>query len=366
MKKYVFLILIVSAAFIAGCSKQDENTLPPPEVLPDYDSTPYVLDYSYFPNPKIPLDNQLTIQKVQLGRMLFYEKKLSKGETQSCADCHLQVDGFSDIRQFSLGVDDLPGRRQAMPVFNMAWHTNGFFWDGRAPLLRDQALKPIQDPLEMNETLENAIAKLQETQEYRFQFARAFEDSTITSEKMGLAMEQFMNTILSMNSKYDQYLLGNATLSESEQRGHELFFTEFDPNGNTKGGECFHCHAGVNFTNSKFMNNGLDDEASFADLGYFETTANDSDKAKFKVPSLRNISATAPYMHDGRFATLDEVLNHYNQGVKNSSTVDEIMQYNISPGLQLTEQDKADIIAFLHTLTDETYLTNTEYSSPFK
>jgi cytochrome c peroxidase len=297
--------------------------------------------------------------------MLFYEKKLSKGETQSCADCHMQEDGFSDIRQFSIGVDELPGRRQAMAIFNMAWHTNGFFWDGRAPSLRDQALKPIQDPLEMNETLENAIAKLQATKDYRFQFARAFENSTITAEKMGLAMEQFMNTILSMNSKYDQYLLGNATLSESEQRGYDLFFTEFDPNGLSKGGECFHCHAGVNFTNNKYMNNGLDDESSFTDLGYFETTADDADKAKFKVPSLRNIAVTPPYMHDGRFATLEEVLNHYNHGVKNSSTVDKLMQYNISPGLQLTEQDKADIIAFLNTLTDESYLVNKDYSSPF-
>jgi len=366
MKKISFLLFISIAVIFWACNKQtDTPQVPEPEVLPDYDSTPYNLDYSYFPNPKLPEDNQLTVQKVELGRMLFYEKKLSKGETQSCADCHLQVDGFSDIRRFSLGVDDLPGRRQAMAIFNMAWHTNGFFWDGRAPMLRDQALKPIQDPLEMNETLENAVAKLQATKDYRFQFARAFEDSTITAEKMGLAMEQFMNTILSMNSKYDQYLLGNATLSESEQRGHDLFFTEFDPNGSVKGGECFHCHAGVNFTNNKFMNNGLDDESSFTDFGYFETTASDTDKAKFKVPSLRNIAFTAPYMHDGRFATLDDVLNHYNHGVKNSATVDEIMQYNINPGLQLTVKDIEDIIAFLHTLSDETYLTNKDYSNPF-
>jgi cytochrome c peroxidase len=366
MKKIASLLIIALSLLILACNKQtDTPPDPKPEVLPDYDPTPYSLDYSYFPNPTIPEDNLLTNQKVLLGRMLFYEKKLSKGETQSCADCHMQEDGFSDIRQFSIGVDELPGRRQAMAIFNMAWHTNGFFWDGRAPSLRDQALKPIQDPLEMNETLENVIAKLQATKDYRFQFARAFENSTITAEKMGLAMEQFMNTILSMNSKYDQYLLGNATLSESEQRGYDLFFTEFDPNGLSKGGECFHCHAGVNFTNNKYMNNGLDDESSFTDLGYFETTADDADKAKFKVPSLRNIAVTPPYMHDGRFATLEEVLNHYNHGVKNSSTVDKLMQYNISPGLQLTEQDKADIIAFLNTLTDESYLVNKDYSSPF-
>ena len=349
-----------------GCNKETETPDPPePEVLPDYDPTPYELDYGFFPKPKIPEDNSLTVQKVLLGRMLFYEKKLSKGETQSCADCHLQVDGFSDIRRFSLGVDDLPGKRQAMGIFNMAWHTNGFFWDGRAPMLRDQALKPIQDPLEMNETLENAVAKLQDTKDYRFQFARAFEDSSITSEKMGLAMEQFMNIVLSMNSKYDQFLLGETTLTESEERGHNIFFTEFDPNGTDKGGECFHCHAGVNFTNNKYMNNGLDTDAEFTDLGYFETTGLDGDKARFKVPSLRNIALTPPYMHDGRFETLEEVIDHYTHGVKPSSTIDEIMQYNLDPGLPLTAQDKADLIAFLKTLSDETFQANEEYSNPF-
>lgn len=365
MKKLLLLFVIFTTLVWVGCKKETPTTPPQPEVLPDYDPTPYELNYSYFPNPNIPDDNLLTEQGVELGRMLFYDKMLSKGEIQSCADCHLQVDGFSDIRQFSLGVDDLPGKRQAMAIFNMAWHTNGFFWDGRAPLLRDQALKPIQDPLEMNETLENAVAKLQASQDYRFQFARAFEDSTITSEKMGLAMEQFMNSILSINSKYDKVLLGEATFSESEQRGRDLFFTEFDPNGTTKGGECFHCHAGVNFTNNKYMNNGLDTDANFADLGYYETTSMDEDKARFKVPSLRNIAVTAPYMHDGRFETLEEVLDHYAHGVQNSSTVDDIMQYNIDPGLPLTDQDKADLIAFLKALTDESYLTNTAYSSPF-
>lgn len=368
MKNSILIFLLTTSLLWTSCKKETETPPPAPpetEVLPAYDSTLYEFNYSFFPNPNIPDDNKLRVEAVKLGRMLFYENMLSKGESQSCADCHLQVDGFSDIRQFSLGVDDLPGKRQAMAIFNMAWHKNGFFWDGRAPLLRDQALKPIEDPLEMNETLENAVAKLQASKEYRFQFARAFPESSITPEKMGLAMEQFMNTILSMNSKYDQVLLGTATYTEAEQRGHDLFFTEFDPNGTSKGGECFHCHAGVNFTNDKYMNNGLDDDANFSDLGYYETTGLDEDKARFKVPSLRNIAKTAPYMHDGRFATLDEVIDHYAHGVKESSTIDEIMQYNIDPGLLLNDQDKSDLIAFLKTLTDETYLTNAEYTSPF-
>jgi cytochrome c peroxidase len=367
MKKVIILSVFVMSLILVGCNKDADSAPPPPEpeFLPDHDPTPYDLDYSFFPKPNLPEDNSLTVEKVKLGRMLFYEKKLSKGESQSCADCHLQIDGFSDIRQFSLGVDELPGKRQAMAIFNMAWHTSGFFWDARAPMLRDQALMPIQDPLEMNETLENATAKIQAEKDYRFQFARAYGDDTVTSERMGLAMEQFMLTILSMNSKYDKFLLGEATLTESEQRGHDLFFTEFDPNGTEKGGECFHCHAGVNFTNNKYMNNGLDSDAEFTDLGLYETTELDEDKARFKVPSLRNIAATPPYMHDGRFETLEEVIDHYAHGVKASSTIDEIMQYNLDPGLPLNDQDKADLIAFMKTLTDETFLTNEEYSSPF-
>lgn len=360
-------IALVFAFFgLASCEKDAE---PPkveePEVLPGYDSAAFLLDWGFFPPPAIPEDNQLTSEKVKLGRMLFYEKMLSKDNSQSCADCHLQLDGFSDTRRFSEGVEGLNGKRQAMAVFNMGWHTSGFFWDGRAATLREQSLMPIQDPLEMNETLENAVAKLKDSQTYRFQFARAFEDSEITSDKMGLAMEQFMITIISNSSKYDKVLLGETTFTESEQRGFDLFFTEFDPYGTEKGAECFHCHAGLNFTNNKFMNNGLDTDATFEDVGYSDVTGLPEDMAKFKVPSLRNIAVTAPYMHDGRFATLEEVIDHYNTGVKASSTIDPLMQFNIEPGLQLTAQDKADLVAFMKTLTDETFINNPDYADPF-
>jgi len=361
------LAIITAIAVITACQKNSDDVteVEQPEVLPEYDSTAFNFDYGIFPNPHLPEDNALTVEKVKLGRMLFYDEILSKDEIQSCADCHLQVDGFSDIRRFSLGVEDLPGKRQAMAVFNMAWHNNGFFWDGRAPLLRDQALMPIQDPLEMNETLENVVAKLQNEKDYRFQFARAFEDPAITDEKMALAMEAFMFTIVSNNSKFDQFLLDQYAFTASEQRGYDLFFTEFDPNGSEKGGECFHCHAGINFTNNKYMNNGLDVDEDFADEGYYATTGLPEDMARFKVPSLRNIANSAPYMHDGRFETLEEVIDHYNTGVKESSTIDEIMQFNLDPGLDLSEQDKADLVAFLKALSDETFLNNPDYTDPF-
>lgn len=336
-----------------------------PEVV--YDPTPYALSFGEFPPPVIPDDNKPTVAGVELGRMLFYEKALSKDGSIACADCHQQKDGFSDIRQFSLGVGDLEGKRQAMPVFNLAWHNNGMFWDGRSQLVRDQALKPIQDPLEMNETLENVVAKLSAMKTYRDQFIRTFGDDTITSERIGLAIEQFEFTMISNNSKFDQFQKGEVLLTESEERGRILFFQELDPFLGQKGGECFHCHGGFNFTNDQYMNNGLDADAGFTDLGRFTVTNDPVDKARFKVPSLRNVALTPPYMHDGRFSTLEEVIEHYATGVKQSSTLDELMFHNVEPGgLQLTAEDKADLIAFLKTLTDERFLTDEQFSSPFK
>jgi cytochrome c peroxidase len=242
--------------------------------------------------------------------------------TECCgANCHLQGDGFLDKNQFSIGIKKKLGNRQAMAIFNMGSHKSGFFLDGRAPLLRDQALKPIEDPLEMNETLPNASAKLTASKAYRDQFSRTFGDETVTAERIALAMEQFMFSIVSGNSKHDQVQQGKAQYTSEEARGKKLFFTEFDPTGKEKGAECFHCHAGPNFSNDQYQNNGLDLEANFKDMGRFAITGDASDKAKFKTPSLRNIVQTAPYMHNGCFKTLEEVIEHYNIHVKKSFNV---------------------------------------------
>ena len=359
MKSIVYSMLIFGTIIIA-CGPDEE-----PQAV--YDPTLFTVDFGSFPNQNLPSDNIPTNAGVQLGRMLFYEKALSKDGSMACADCHQQKDMFSDIRQFSIGVEELPGKRQAMPLFNLAWHKNGMFWDGRAPLVRDQALKPIQDPLEMNESLENVVEKLNAEKKYRDQFIRAFGDDVITADRVGLAIEQFEFTMISNDSRFDKFQKGQVTLSESEERGRVLFFQEFDPFLGQKGGECFHCHGGFNFTNDLYMNNGLDSEAEFTDLGRFEVTNDPLDRARFKVPSLRNIALTPPYMHDGRFETLEEVIDHYATGVKQSSTLDELMFHNIEPGgLPLTTEDKADLIAFLKTLTDERFLVAEQFSSPFK
>lgn len=363
MFKIKCLFFFLAATFlVVACNKDDDTTKEPVTI----DETPYILEYGALPAPDLPADNPLTVQGVELGRMLFYEKMLSKDGSQACADCHRQLDGFSDTTRFSIGVEELPGKRQAMPVFNMAWHSNEFFWDGRADLLRDQALLPIQDPLEMNETLENVVAKLSDTETYRDQFTRAFGSDEITSEKMALAMEQFMMSIVSHESKYDRYLAGLEQLTESELRGLELFETEYNPFfPDDSGADCAHCHGGANFENDQYMNNGLDTDADFEDFGREEVTEDPNDRAKFKVPSLRNVAVTPPYMHDGRFQTLEEVIDHYNEGIRASSTADQTVLNTMDSGLFLTDQDKQDLVNFLKTLTDDTFLNNEAYKSPF-
>ncbi|MBK9271641.1 MAG: c-type cytochrome [Saprospiraceae bacterium] len=359
MKKLILVVSFLTALFIA--------CLPEPADDPVvFDPTPVTVNLRDFPDPEFPEDNKPTVQGVMLGRMLFYEKLLSKDGSQACADCHRQPDGFSDSLQFSVGVEKMNGTRQAMPVMNLAWHKNGLFWDGRSAHLRDQALRPIQDPLEMNETLANVISKLSAEKKYTDQFIRAFGDATVTEERIGRAIEQFEFTMISNNSKYDQFKRGETSLSDAEERGRKLFFSEFDPSGVQRGAECFHCHATFNFTNDEYMNNGLDTDKEQKDEGRMKVTLDPADMAKFKTPSLRNIALTAPYMHDGRFKTLEEVIDHYNTGAKNSTTVEFLMQYNLQPGgLGLTESEKADLVAFLKTLTDTEFLTNPAFKSPF-
>lgn len=335
-----------------------------PEVPVTLDETPYPFRTENLPDPILPEDYPLTQQRVNLGRFLFHDGILSRTGTQSCATCHSQSAAFSDNRKYSIGVRGLPGTRQAMALVNLAWTERGFFWDGRSPTLREQALHPIIDTLEMDDKLDNVVNKLSASSLYRNMFTKAFGSDTVTPDRIGIALEQFMLTLVSGQSKFDRALAGWAVLSESEERGRQLFMREFDPTYKTKGAECFHCHAPPFFTNDRFMNNGLDDDAAFTDLGRERVTGLASDRARFRVPTLRNIARTAPYMHDGRFLTLEEVVDFYDSGVRRSSTVDPLMQFNLAPGLRLSLQDKADLVAFLKTLTDDQFLTNPLFRRP--
>jgi len=363
--QFVFLLIAISLVFQA-CKKDVGLTefIPPTPVL--YDTTAYDLQYGTLPTPTIPEDNLLTNQGVELGRMLFYDKQLSGDGTLACAGCHVQENGFSDTARFSTGILGLKGGRQAMASFNMLWNNNEFFWDGRAHLLRDQAILPIQDSLEMKETLANVVTKLNSSQTYLDQFKRAFGDNQINSLKISLALEQFMNSIVSWNSKYDRSERGELTLTLSEQRGRDLFFEEYDPFFPDKSGaDCAHCHSGGNFENDLYMNNGLDADANFMDDGRMKVTLNPLNRARFKVTTLRNIELTPPYMHDGRFSSLEEVVNHYNEGLVSSSTIDPAPENTRATGLLLTVQDKADLVAFLRTLTDTDMTSDPRYASPF-
>lgn len=317
--------------------------------------TPYRLSISRrFPQANLPADNPLTVEGVSLGKMLFHDPTLSRDRTISCASCHDRAHAFTDRgRRFSKGIEGKTGSRNSMPLFNLAWHP-AFFWDGRAATLREQALSPIQDPREMGAKLENVIARLNANQSYRSLFAAAFGDEQVTSERIGLAIEQFLLSLISQNSRFDRAARGEIKLTREEMRGLRLFITEYDPKRKFFGADCFHCHGGNLFSNHRFTDNGLGHDAD--DLGRQRVTGEQADRGKFKAPSLRNIAVTAPYMHDGRFNTLEEVVEHYNSGVKRTDTLDPNIAKHSVRGLDLSAADKRALVAFLKTLTDEEFL----------
>ena len=349
------LFFSITLLVASGCAKAPE---------PVWDTAPYTLDFGGLPEPELPADNPLTEQGVKLGRMLFYETRLSGDNSMACASCHKQENAFTDTNRFSTGIDGLDGHRQAMSAVNMLWNTNGYFWDGRAQKLRDQSVIPIQDVLEMNETMENVVEKLEQDTLYTHQFFRAFGSEDISSYRIGLALEQFMNSIVSYRSKYDLFLDGEATFTEEEELGMELFFEEYNPYfPETSGADCGHCHGGKNFSSQEYMNNGLD--SIYNDDGRYDVTGLESDRGAMKVTTLRNIELTPPYMHDGRFNTLEEVIDHYNEGLRNNASLNPALAMTMGTGLMLNETDKDALIAFLKTLTDTSLIQDSRYASPF-
>ena len=311
--------------------------------------TPYRFTMSHtFPMPDLPRDNPLIEERVALGKALFNDTALSQDGTISCASCHQSDSAFTDPKRFSVGIGGQVGKRNSMPLFNLAWK-NRFFWDGRAPSLRAQVLMPIVDHTEMNENPSHLVAKLSTLGLYPPLFSSAFGGPEITMEKISLALEQYLLALTSYDSKFDRAIAGKAVLTESEKRGFELFMTEYEPRTGNFGADCFHCHGGSLFSDHQFHNNGLLSD----DLGLATITGLDSDAGKFSTPSLRNIALTAPYMHDGRFATLEEVIEHYSNGISRSPTLDPNLAKHPDRGLNLTKDDKAALTAFLRTLTEE-------------
>lgn len=362
-------LLLVGIFFILSCKKDfviEEVKTIQQDTNPD--ATPYQIAIPPFFAPMdIPESNPMTEELIDLGRHLFWDVRLSGDNTIACANCHLPQFSFSDPNQFSIGINGSVGTRQAMSLINLGW-SNVFFWDGRSLSLEDQVTIPIEDHIEMGENWNDLVVELQNTNIYPELFAQAFATNEVTKERSSKALAAFMRILISANTKFDQEKLGLYEYTDAEARGKDLFLKEGGDPDNGQGGQwgadCFHCHgfgSGL-FTDNLFHNNGLDSE--FTDLGLGAITGNPLDDAKFKTPTLRNVELTAPYMHDGRFNTLEEVIDHYDSGGHPSSTIDPFMKYT-DGGLQLSDLDKSDLIAFLKCLTDEEFTTNEAFSNPF-
>lgn len=308
---------------------------------------------SGFPEPAYNFSNNpVTLEGFELGRSLFYDVRLSSDNTVSCGSCHVHEVAFADpVHRFSVGVDNNLGTRNAPPLMNLAFR-KFFMWDGGVNQLDFVPINAIQSPIEMNIPLKDLVYKLNHSTSYRDQFKKVFGKDSIDSQQLLHALSQFMVTMVSVDSKYDRYKNGKAELTADELAGLTLF-TE----------KCSGCHSGGMFTDDYFHNNGLD--ATFQkDPGRVRITEFAGDSGKFHVPSLRNVALTAPYMHDGRFHTLAQVLEHYSSGVKNSATLDPLLKGGTRTGITLTQSDKDKLIAFLKTLTDNTLTRDLKFSDP--
>ena len=349
-----FWILLFVLCF--GCTKEIDNCLSDYQVDLCGDELTY-LNLAYpnnFPDLITPFNNPTTAQGVNLGRHLFYDPILSSDGTVSCASCHHQSSAFADPSQYSTGVNNAVGERNAPTIINPGLQVF-FDWDGKSNSLESQASRPIFNEIELhNQNWSDLILRLESSDLYETLFCEAFGDSDIDSAKVIMALSQFQRTLISVNSKFDKFLRGEIMLTTSELNGFDIY--------NTERGDCFHCHPIGLFTNNNFHNNGLDNE--FQDYGRFNITQNINDMGSFKSPTLRNIEYSAPYMHDGRFLTLDDVIEHYNSGGQDSPSVDPLMKY-VGVGLFLTDQEKADLKAFLLTLSDPEFINNPDFSNPF-
>lgn len=356
---HLFLIPVLLLVFVLSCRKDGAS---------EFEPTPYALKIpSHFPQMQIPADNPLTEEGVELGRHLFYDKLLSRDNSISCASCHHQINAFSDPNTLSIGVDGQLGTRQSMALVNLGWQ-QFFFWDGRVATLEELVFHPVVDPVEMDNTWTEVETRLRNHDKYPQMFFKAFGEVGVDSVKASKAIAQFLRTMISAESKFDliyKFVNGipldaNEAIAFQQVTPEEL--AGFDIFMSLDGGDCLHCHIGPFMQVQIFSNNGMDQ--TFSDPGRKSVTGNPNDEGRFKVPTLRNIGYTAPYMHDGRFNTLDEVIDHYSHGVVWSPTIDTNMEFVSHGGVQLNAQEKAFLKAFLLTMNDEKFITNPKFSNP--
>jgi cytochrome c peroxidase len=365
------LLGAMSAVLLWSSCKPDP--LPDPGLL--FDPTPYEVKRPLgLPPFEDVAYNPMTIEGVSLGRKLFFDPILSADSSLSCAGCHAIGSGLVDgTNAVSIGIDGIAGTRNSMPLFNLAYTPlfgttseglvrGGLFWDGRSSILETQALIPIMDPIEMHNTLAQAVLSLQRHPTYPRAFFFAFGDSTVTADRIGMAIAQYERSIVSGNTPFDRMLSGQIFWDDDVFDGYEIYLDLF-------GGDCFHCHqSGGLFTDFTYRNNGLDPftrYAEFPDPGLGAVTGDTADYGKFKVPSLRNLKYTAPYMHDGRFATLREVIDFYSEGVHLTPFTDQLMEFAFQGGVQLSEEQKDKLEAFLLALSDDSLAIRPEYQNPW-
>jgi cytochrome c peroxidase len=324
----------------------------------------------------IPKGSPLSEEAFVLGRRLFYDPILSGGNEVACATCHQQQLAFTDGLAKRAGLSGKALDFNSMSLANLLWGQRRFFWNGRATSLEEQVLMPIQNPEEMNQNLDALVRELKASKQYRNLFARAYGD--VSADTIAKALATFMRLLISSNSKYDRFLRGEVELSPLEEHGRKLFMAHPDVKASRRGANCIDCHSqfltsGFRDAYDGFSNNGLDVDANLPE-GLEAVTKDPAHRGLFKVPTLRNIALTAPYMHDGRLATLEEVMDHYNNGIKFSKTLSPLIfeadnsssEGERSIGLRLDESEVKAVIAFLHTLTDENFISNPELSNPFE
>lgn len=373
----LYLFFFVFGLILSACG-DDEGVTPDDDGMPgDLSDIPYdpvaynlVVPQGY-PQMEIPSDNPLTVDGVELGRHLFYDPILSADSTMSCASCHAPSGSFTDQLAVSVGIDGIAGRRSSMSLLNIGYVYEGLFWDGRSSTLEEQALLPVEDPIEMHNQWPNVVDKFKEHENYPTMFRKAFgieSRSEITKELAAKAIAQFERTLVSSGqSKYEQVRnVPGIFFTPEEQEGFELFIFEENEHPG-----CTHCHKTFNqmFTDHRFLNNGIEDLGgcdvehlnNFPDIGLGEVTGNIFDYGKFRVPTLLNIAHTGPYMHDGRFETLEEVLDHYSSGGFCAPNLDP----NIQP-FPMSIEERDAIITFLHSLTDTVFMNNPAHQNPFE
>lgn len=347
MSRLIYICLLIGVLF--SCRKKESISY-------YYNPTYITVELpSNFPPMDIPEDNPLTEEGVFLGRHLFWETKLSGDNSMACASCHLPQHAFSDPDAVSTGINGHQGKRNSMVLQNLAW-ANDFFWDGRILTLEEQIILPVMDSTEMDETWTHFFNEIKNDNLYSKLFYNAFQTEQPDSTHAAKAIAQFLRTMVSSNSKYDKVLRNEALFSPQESAG-------FDSFNSLSGGDCFHCHGGILGTDFSYKNNGLDQTP--IDSGRGLITNNPLDYFKFKVPSIRNIEYSAPYMHDGRFQNIDEVINFYSLEVHpNSPNIDPLIEFAQQGGVQLNPQERIELKAFLLTLSDLDFINNPSFSNP--